>query len=436
MKGLFLSCFAVILSAGISFAGSSDFDVMDFGAVADGKTDNTKAFQTALNRAAEKGGIVHVPAGQFRFDGVLTIPRSVGLQGAAIGPSTVFYDRGTILMAYAGRDDESSAPFITLESSSTIRGLGIVYPEQSPDDIHPYPYCIQATGRMANIIDVTIANAYNGIDCGSAYNESHNLRDVNICALRRGIYIDRTTDIGRIENVHLHSVAWWDLNYPERREIEIKLINDYTLANLEGFIIGRCDWEYMVNCFVIWAKVGFRFIETKGDPVGNDPQANILITQSGSDIGPLSVLVEKVQYHVGIAFENCQFFDGILIEEENQGPVKLTNCSFSGWTETLGGTHIVNKGKGTVYLTACNFNAKNWIECHWKPEIPFIKMTNGTLQMMNCRFQDNGNTPDAHVYLGENVRSAVIIGNSVEGGGLNVTNKSKGDVQILGNVKE
>lgn len=420
----------------LAIAGISDFDVMDFGAVADGKTDNTKAFQTTLNKAAEKGGIVHVPAGQFRFDGVLTIPRGVALQGIARGPYTVFHDRGTVLMAYAGRDNEDSPPFIKMESSSTLRGLGIVYPEQKPDDIHPYPYCIQTTGRMSNVIDVSIANAYNGIDCGSVYNECHNLRDINICALRRGIYVDRTTDIGRIENVHLHSVAWWDLNYPERREEDIKLINDYTVKNLEGFIIGRCDWEYMVNCFVIWAKVGFRFIETKGDPVGNDPQANVLITQSGSDIGPLAVLVEKTQYHQGVAFENCQFFDGILIEEENQGPVKITNSSFNGWTERLGGTHIVNKGKGTLYLTACNFNAKNWIECHWTPDIPYIEIKNGTLQMMNCRFQDNGNTPNAHIFLGENVRSAVIIGNSVEGGGLNVTNKSKGNVQMMGNVRE
>jgi len=213
-------------------------------------------------------------------------------------------------------------------------------------------------------------------------------------------------------------------------------LRDFCVANLEGFIIGRCDWEYMINCFVIWAKVGFRFIETKGDPVGHDPQANILITQSGSDVGPLAVVVEKTQYHCGIAFENCQFMDGLLIESENQGPIKLSNCGFWGWAETLNGTHIVNKGPGTIYLTACNFNAKNWIECHWTPEIPYIEMRNGTLQMMNCRFQDNGNTPLAHVYLGENVRSAVIIGNSVEGGGLRVTNQSKGDVQILGNVKE
>ncbi|HPN35860.1 MAG TPA: glycosyl hydrolase family 28-related protein [bacterium] len=430
-----VSIWAVWLCIGTAFAGVSDFDVLDFGAVADGVTDNTQAFQKALNRAAEKGGVVHAPAGRYRFDGVLTIPRSVGLQGVAIGPHSLFYDRGTVLMPCAGRDDETSPPFITMESSSILRGLGIVYPEQLPHDIHPYPYCIQTTGRMAGIIDVTIANAYNGIDCGSVNNESHNLRDINICALRRGIYIDRTTDIGRIENVHLHSVAWWDLYYPERREEEIKAINDYTLEHLEGFIIGRCDWEYMVNCFVIWAKVGFRFIETPVDPAGHDPQANILITQSGSDIGPLAVLVEKCQYHVGIAFENCQFFDGVLIEKENQGPVKFTNCVFVGWSEFLHGAHLVNKGRGTVYLTACHFNAKNWIECKWEPDIPFIQILNGALQMMNCRFMDNGNPPDAHIYLGKNVRSSVIIGNSVEGGKLKVTNKSKGEVKILGNVQ-
>lgn len=418
------------------FAENSHYNVLDFGAVGNGQFDNTEAFQKALDKAAETGGIVHVPTGKFRFDGVIQIPRAVSLQGIAAGPGNLYYDKGTVLMPYAGRDDENSDPFIRLEASSTLKGLGIIYPEQKPHDIHPYPYCIQIVGYRSNVIDVTIANAYNGIDCGSVYQGAHNLRDINMCALRRGIYVDRTTDIGRIENVHIHSVNWWEVNYPDGMKEEIDIINKYTLENLEGFIIGRCDWEYMVNCFVIWAKVGFRFIETKGDPRGNDPQANILITQSGSDVGPLAVLVEKTQYHCGIAFSNCQFMDGILIEEENQGPVKLANCGFWGWAETLGGTHIVNKGKGTVYLTACNFNAKNWVECHWEPEIPFIRMTNGTLQMMNCRFQDNGNTPDAHIVLEEDVRAAVIMGNSVEGGTLHVNNSSKGEVQIFGNVGE
>ena len=404
--------------------------VSEYGAIADGKTDNTLAFQAALDHAAEKGLTVTVPAGPYAFDSVLIIPEGVCLKGIGEGPIATRLDKGTLLMPKAGRDKETSAPFITMQQNSTLKGLSIYYPQQVVENIRPYPYTVQVRGSRCNIIDVTMVNSYNGIDCGSVYHGQDYLRNIYLCALRRGLYIDRTTDIGRIENVHIHPTSWMELG------VDADALRDFCVANLEGFIIGRCDWEYMINCFVIWAKVGFRFIETKGDPVGHDPQANILITQSGSDVGPLAVGVEKTQYHCGIAFENCQFMDGLLIESENQGPIKLSNCGFWGWAETLNGTHIVNKGPGTIYLTACNFNAKNWIECHWTPEIPYIEMRNGTLQMMNCRFQDNGNTPLAHVYLGENVRSAVIIGNSVEGGGLRVTNQSKGDVQILGNVKE
>jgi hypothetical protein len=420
----------VLLGSNLSYAGISDFDVLDFGAMADGKTDNTLAFQNTLNKAAPTGGVVSIPSGQYRFNGVITIPDGVTLKGVAEGPTSARLDKGTMLLPFAGRDAENSPPFITLQNNSTLKGLSIYYPQQVIEDVRPYPYTIQVRGSRCNIIDVTMVNSYNGIDCGIVYHGQDYLRNIYLCALRRGVYIDRTADIGRIENVHVHPSTWLELG------VDADALRDFCLANLEGFIIGRCDWEYMVNCFVIWAKVGFRFIETKGDPIGHDPQANILITQSGSDVGPLAVIVEKTQYHCGIAFENCQFMDGILIESENRGPIKLTNCGFWGWAEALGGTHIVNNGPGTIYLTACNFNAKNWIECHWAPEIPFIKMTNGTLQMMNCRFQDNGNTPNAHVYLGENTRSAVIIGNSVEGGGLNVINKSKGDVQIIGNVHE
>ena len=430
MKKYLLYLLILFCSSYYSYADISQFNVLDCGAVGDGKTDNTTAFQSALNKAAPMGGIVYVPAGQYKIAGVLTIPDGVTLKGIAEGPVRADFNRGTMLLAYSGRDNEDSQAFITLMNNSTIKGLSIYYPEQVITDIHPYPYTIQIKGNRSSIIDLDMVNVYNGIDCGSVYHGQDYLRNIYMCAMRRGIYIDRIVDIGRVENVHIHPSSW------SQTGIQESLIHDFQVNNLEGFIIGRCDWEYMVNCFVIWAKVGFRFIETKGDPIGNDPQANILITQSGSDVGPLAVVVEKTQYHCGIAFENCQFMDGFLIEEENRGPIKLTNCGFWGWAESLGGTHIINKGKGTVYLTACNFNAKNWIECHWKPEIPFIKMENGTLQIMNSRFQDNGNTPDAHIYLGEKVRSAVIIGNSVEGGDLHITNKSEGDVQILGNVRE
>ena len=42
-----------------------DFNILDFGAVADGKTMNTKAIQAAIDECAKEGGRVVVPAGTF-----------------------------------------------------------------------------------------------------------------------------------------------------------------------------------------------------------------------------------------------------------------------------------------------------------------------------------------------------------------------------------
>lgn len=56
------------------------FDITDFGAVGDGKTDCTEAIQAALNKAGEIKGCVAVPPGKFMC-GELTVPPSVTLSG-------------------------------------------------------------------------------------------------------------------------------------------------------------------------------------------------------------------------------------------------------------------------------------------------------------------------------------------------------------------
>jgi len=89
MKGLVMKKLCLTLLIGFLFFSvsgySKDFNVMDYGAVPDGKTDNTKAFQTALDDAGKVGGIVRVPAGKFRFDGNLIIPRGTSLEGTWLG---------------------------------------------------------------------------------------------------------------------------------------------------------------------------------------------------------------------------------------------------------------------------------------------------------------------------------------------------------------
>ena len=38
-------------------------------------------------------------------------------------------------------------PFINLTHNSTLKGITIYYPEQVPQDIHPYPWTIQGRGQ-------------------------------------------------------------------------------------------------------------------------------------------------------------------------------------------------------------------------------------------------------------------------------------------------
>lgn len=85
-----------------------EFNVLDFGAKGDGTTDNTSSFQKALVAAGEIGGVVRVPPGQFRFDGRISIPQGAALEGSWRGPHWPDVRKGTMLLVYAGRDQEDS----------------------------------------------------------------------------------------------------------------------------------------------------------------------------------------------------------------------------------------------------------------------------------------------------------------------------------------
>lgn len=416
-----------------------EFNVLDFGAVGDGKTDNTSAFQQALAAAEKIGGVVRVPPGQFLFSGTIAIPGGTTLEGSWRGPHFPDPYKGTMLLVHAGRNQENSNPFVTLASNSTLKGVSFYYPEQTVEDIRPYPWTVSVRGNRVTLLDIAMANSYNAVDCGTHPNAAHLLRNLNITALRRGVYIDKVFDIGRLENIHIHPSEWQTVGKFSRRQSQA--LSEYLLNHLEGYIIGKCDWSYMIDCFVILAHPGFHFIPIQSGP-GEDihqvqaPYANILITQSGSDYSPLAVVVEDVQHHAGLLFENCQFMNSIEINETNQGPVKLVNCGF--WGQCRSGSVILNKGQGEVLLTSCHFSAwedRNHSSYRWDPKRPFIDCQNGSLIMTACVFKDYGHTPDHHVRLGPGTVSAVLNGNIVHGGGkMKVANQSSGDLQIFGSV--
>jgi len=74
---------AFLLFASLALASAAPgLSVKDFGATGDGKTDDTAAFQRALDAAAQAGGgTVHAPRGNYFFAGHLSVPVAVTLEG-------------------------------------------------------------------------------------------------------------------------------------------------------------------------------------------------------------------------------------------------------------------------------------------------------------------------------------------------------------------
>src|SRR5688572_28165644 len=67
---------------GAESATQDHYSVLEFGAKGDGKTDDTGAFQKALDAAAAAGGgVVYAPRGNYFFSGHLNVPNAVTLKG-------------------------------------------------------------------------------------------------------------------------------------------------------------------------------------------------------------------------------------------------------------------------------------------------------------------------------------------------------------------
>jgi hypothetical protein len=390
-----------------SMEDNTKLNVLDFGAKGDGKTDDTQAFQKALDEAGKKGGIVFVPAGDYLIKSHLLIPPNVTLEGVAKAPPTTSLGYGSTLLAVEGKGSTEGTPFIILQRNSTIKGLVIYYPEQDAENPVPYPWTIQGRGDNCSIVDVLLVNSYQAVDFGTFPCGRHYIKGLYAQAFLKGLFIDKCFDIGRVEDVHFWPFATGRLN-------------KFSRENGEAFIIGRTDWEYMLNCFAISFKVGFHFIHT------NDGAPNVVLTQCGSDIGPTAVLVDDCQTHAGLSFLNGQFMAGVVIKPTNTGPVKFTNCGFWGIETT--DNHAIIEGNGQVTFNTCHFIG--WAQ--QDKNAPAIKAISGNITVIACDFMDEGKN---QLYLGEKVETAIIFANRLRGGE-KIINESKGDVQIGFNTRK
>jgi hypothetical protein len=373
--------------------GRDRIDARNFGAKGDGRTDDTAALQTALDAARAQGPVCYLPAARYRVNGSLTIPAGTTLCGASGGVPHSEQTNNTVILAYGGQGQTEAEPLVTLKPNAVIRNLVIHYPEQTFPNVVPYPWTVRADGELCQILNLTITNPYQAIDVGTKWNELHLVRNVFACPLKTGVYIDQCTDIGRVENVHFNPNFWTRMALPPRYPGgDIKA---YLEKNLIGFKIGKTDWEFVSNSFVIFPKIGFHF-----DDFGHGT-GNAVVTQSGSDIGPVAVRVDRSQNHAGVQFVNGQFMATLEVGPNNQGPVKLANCGFWGIPGTR--DQVRKEGPGTLTLTGCHFTGWD----HAKSGGACIRAGGGRLIVNGCEFMDAGKQA---ILLEQGLRAATIFG--------------------------
>ncbi|MDR1980901.1 MAG: glycoside hydrolase family 55 protein [Tannerellaceae bacterium] len=399
---LLVVLWAMVLVSARSFA-QDVVSVMDFGAKGDGKTDDTQAFQKALDSFGTKGGTVYVPIGSYLFAGSLNVPQAVTLKGAFESvPSHNGIrnaglpkpgDDGTTFLITGNRGDEQAPPFITLNTNSTLRGVLMYWPLQDTDRIpDAYPWGIAMRGKNPAILDVEMLNPYNAIDASN--NERALIRNISGQALRRGIFVDGIYDIGRIENVHWN--PWWSMK---------PALFNWQKEHGEAFIFERTDWHYVVNTFCFGYKTGYKF----GASSGATGACNGNFLGIGADACQNAVLVEQ-SAPFGLLITNGEFvaMDGVdptmvVVTGSNNGSVRFVNCAFWGPCNQ----NAVIDGRGTVGFSDCIF-------VQWdrnREERASIQVNGGTILVRGCDFGSLA----PQVSIGENTSRAIVSENTVKG---------------------
>jgi hypothetical protein len=419
------STFPLLAQSGNNPLTAADgfYNIRNFGALPDGRTDNTAAIQKALDLASDDGGgVVLVPIGRWLCTGHLVIKKGAHLVGMNQAPLSWEPVTGSILLATEGRDHEDQSAFITMRTSTSISGITIYYPEQTVDNVRPYPWTIQINSDPTikndvafdtTITDMTFINSYNGIRSGPNENGRHRIMGVHGCVLRRGIFVDWTGDIGRIENVQFHSHFWAN----EAFHGDWSKAFAFMQKNLEAFVFGRTDWEYVTNTFVFPARVGYHFIET------SNGACNGQFSGIGADATDVAVLVDAIQ-PMGLLITNGEFNSHmvktsiqIVISKSARGNVRFVNCGFWGPVEH----NALLQGDGFTSFSDCYFSNDN--EAYQQAS---ILAEAGKIQVQNCTFggaaaKHEGGHPLAQaetlheppsIHLGSGVRSAIIRGNN------------------------
>ena len=343
-----------------------------YGAVGDGVTDDTVAFQNAMNAVNNSGGfgggVVYVPAGVYAFSNTLTIPYGVTLHGDwtdwSLGTNGVV---GTLFKVYPGAGQTNGTPFITI-SKGAIKGISFWYPNQNPASITPYPYTLKISGDTL-VQNVALINSYQGINAYSA--AKHIISTVIGSPLFVGITLDAQYDISHQEDVRFSPDFWPTSKLPGAPAVGGPHAT-WMRANGIAELLYRGDGEACIDINISGYNVGVMGLQsTNGGPnvsfyggyISNCATAYL----DGAGGGNTGVEFTRITLDGDVALDrtstpndaslylhSCQLTgrNGTALRQTGgtASTMQLQNCTISGTVKVDGG--ILNVGNSTLTVPA------------------------------------------------------------------------------------
>lgn len=419
-------------------ASAAIISVSVHGAIADGKTDCTAAFQRTLDTAKELGGgIAYVPGGRYLLSGTLRVPTGVELRGVSEAPHHTS-GLGAVLLTTTGEGNAEAEPFISLEAGAGVRGLTLWYPLQNDiKNVKPYPWAIRVLGQDAGIRFVSLGNTYRGIDMASADCGGHYVDSVTGLTLSRGLVLDKSTKRGEVRNVHFNPHFWAstrETNLPASTSfVDAESLRpalfDYQDANNIPFIVGETKDEFWFNVFNYRSHIGM--IMTGGF----DGTFHGL----GLDGTVVSLSIEGNQPHP-LRFTNANFDivpgttrlgeGNLFIATENAADIAFSNSNFSSFNFVADNGATIS-GANVTFRQSC-FAVT--------PRNGAIRAKTGEVKALGCSFFHQGPLTKERVFtqqpgtvvdiIGEKAASVTAVGNI----GVNSFNAEIATGSEVGNV--
>ncbi|MBR2152517.1 MAG: hypothetical protein IJ944_04450 [Clostridia bacterium] len=368
----------------------ADVDVFAFGAVGNGSTDDTTAFQNALNHVSSiGGGTVYVPEGRYRIASSLTIPKGVSLVGdaPAITDGAAGAVKGTVLYAYSKTDY-----FLKMYEGAAVHNLSIFYPEQNPSSISAYPYTIKQMSTYGiSVKNVNLVNSYNGICMGPEYNTLSNIVNVTGTVMGTGIFLDNNWDICRIENLHFGPEYWQNSGLTSFSSSTLSTLTNYMKTNTVGLDLQRIDWTYISDIWLNTMKTAVWFRKGTDGGCPNGQVYNFYIWNSNEgfrcdNIAQYGMELTKGQITASTPITCAPSFDASLTV--NSVTLETTNLYA-----------YYNAGNSRATFERCTFKKNS------SASATAIYLVSGSVAVNNC----TSSNFDTDVYFSSNATSSKLV---------------------------